>query len=208
MITSYSNLPMGKYQRVLEALAEHTDDIDAHAAMLAILNDMTMDEVMNLPLPKYQAMSERISFLLEPLPKVKGRICKEYKFGDMVLIPTTDVKKFTAAQYIDYQQMVKEENRMVEVMSTLLVPKGHKYAQGYDIADVHRVIAEYMSVAEVMELSAFFLRKFKDLIGSMLTSLELDLLMSKEMDKMEMIRLSSKIRHLLKNGDGWTMLHK
>lgn len=205
MITSYSNLPMGKYQRVIEALAANKDEIDAHATMLAIINDMTTDEVMNLPLPEYQAMSERVSFLLEPLPKVKGRICKEYKFGDMVLIPTTDVKKFTAAQYIDYQQMVKEENRMVEVMSTLLIPRGHKYAQGYDIADVHKVIAEYMSVAEVMELSAFFLRKFKDSICSTLSSLELDLLMSKVEGKMEMIRLSSKIRRLLKNGDGLTM---
>lgn len=205
MITSYSNLPMGKYQRVIEALAANKDEIDAHATMLAILNDMTTEEVMNLPLPEYQAMSERVSFMLEPLPRAKGRICKEYKFGDMVLVPTTDVKKFTAAQYIDYQQMVKEENRMVEVMSTLLVPKGHKYAQGYDIADVHKVIAEYMSVAEVRELSAFFLRKLKGSICSILSSLELDLLMSKEEGKMEMIRLSSKIRRLLKNGDGLTM---
>lgn len=208
MITSYDNLPMGKYQRVIEALTNSKDEIDAHAEMLAIINDMSVDEVMDLPLLKYQEMSERIAFMMQPLPKPKGRICKEYKFGDMVLIPTTDLKRFTAAQYIDYQQLIKEENRLVEVMSCLLVPKGHKYAQGYDIADVHKVIGEYMSVADVMELSAFFLQRCRDLICSTLSSLELDMLMSKEEDKMTIIRMSRRLRHLLKGGDGLTMLRK
>ena len=158
MITSYSNLPIGKYQSILEALKNTKDDIDAHVTMLSILYDMEVEDVYNLPLQKYAELSESISFLLHPLPSVRGRICKEYKCGNMVLVPTTDVKKFTAAQFIDYQQMIKEENKVVELCSTLLVPKGHKYADGYDIAEVHSVIASHLSVMDVMDLSAFFYR--------------------------------------------------
>ena len=208
MITSYNNLPMGKYQRVIEALKRNEDAIDAHAEMLAILYDLTPQDVMNLPLDKYQELSESCSFLLQDLPPIKGRICKEYKFGDMVLVPTTDVKQFTAAQYIDYQQMIKEDDRLVELMSCLLVPKGHKYAQGYDIADVHKVIAEYMCVSDVMEMSAFFLQKLRNSISNTLSYLELDMTLSRDQDKRMIINLSKMIRHSLKNGDGLTMLAK
>lgn len=208
MITSYNNLPMGKYQRVIEALKDKEDAIDAHAEMLAILYDMTAQDVMNLPLEKYQELSENCSFLLQDLPPIKGRICKEYKFGDMVLVPTTNVKQFTAAQYIDYQQMIKEDDKLIELMSCLLVPKGCKYAQGYDIADVHKVIAEYMCVSDVMEMSAFFLRKLKSSICNTLNYLELDMTLSRDKDKRMIINLSRMIRYSLKNGDGWTMSAK
>ena len=205
MITSYSNLPMGKYQRVIDALKKNEDAIDAHVEMLAILYDMTPEDVMNMPLEQYQELSFNCSFLMQPLPPVKGRICKEYKFGDMVLVPTTDIKKFSAAQYIDYQQMIQEDGKLIELMSCLLVPKGCKYAQGYDIADVHKVIAEYMCVSDVMEMSAFFLRKLKNSISNTLSCLELDMTLSRDKDKRRMINLSRIIRHSLKNGVGLTM---
>lgn len=205
MITSYSNLPMGKYQRVIEALKQNEDAIDAHVEMLSILYDMTPEDVMNMPLEQYQELSFNCSFLMQPLPPIKGRICKEYKFGDMVLVPTTDIKKFSAAQYIDYQQMIQEDGKLIELMSCLLVPKGCKYAQGYDIADVHKVIAEYMCVSDVMEMSAFFLRKLKNSISNTLSCLELDMTLSRDKDKRRMINLSRIIRHSLKNGVGLTM---
>lgn len=205
MITSYSNLPMGKYQRVIEALKQNEDAIYAHVEMLSILYDLTPEEVMNMPLEQYQELSFNCSFLMQPLPPVKGRICKEYKFGDMVLVPTTDIKKFSAAQYIDYQQMIQEDGKLIELMSCLLVPKGCKYAQGYDIADVHKVIAEYMCVSDVMEMSAFFLRKLKNSISNTLSCLELDMTLSRDKDKRRMINLSRIIRHSLKNGVGLTM---
>lgn len=205
MITSYSNLPMGKYQRVIDALKKNEDAIDAHVEMLSILYDLTPEEVMNMPLEQYQELSFNCSFLMQPLPPVKGRICKEYKFGDMVLVPTTDIKKFSAAQYIDYQQMIQEDGKLIELMSCLLVPKGCKYAQGYDIADVHKVIAEYMCVSDVMEMSAFFLRKLKNSISNTLSCLELDMTLSRDKDKRRMINLSRIIRHSLKNGVGLTM---
>lgn len=208
MITSYNNLPMGKYQRVIDALKKNEDAIDAHAEMIAILNDMNVKDVMNLPLQEYQELSLHCAFLLHPLPPAKGKICKEYRFGDMVLVPTTDIKKFTAAQYIDYQQMLNEENRLVELMSCLLIPKGKKYAQDYDIADVHKAIADYMCVSDVMELSAFFLRKLKGSIINTLNYLELDMTLSREKDKREIISLSRQVRHSLKNGVGLTMSDK
>lgn len=202
MITSYEELPIGKYQRIIEALKKNEDSIDAHVEMLSILNDMEKSEVYNLPLQDYAAMSEAAAFLLQELPDVNGGICRYYKLGDMTLIPTTDVKKFTAAQYIDYQQMLKEDGRIVELISTLLVPKGKTYADGYDIADVHKAISEHMSVMEAFRMSAFFLRKLKNSINHSLTSLERQMKGVKDRRRMKlMVKL---VRHSMKNGDGLT----
>lgn len=207
MIKSYDELPIGKYQSIIEALRQNTDDIDGHVAMLAIMYDMTMDEVYDLPLEKYQEMSKAAVFLIRPLPAARGRICKEYKLGNLVLVPTTDVKKFTAAQFIDYQQMIKEDGRLVELCSTILVPKGHTYAKGYDMADVHQAIAENLSVTDVMELSAFFLRSLKGSISRTLNYLEgLAWLTMKKEERKELHKMLKELRDLLKDGDGWRIL--
>lgn len=203
MVTSYDNLPIGKYQSILNALKKSTDDIDGHVAILSILYDMESDEVYNLPLEKYAELSSHVSFLLQPLPPVRGRICKEYRCGDMVLVPTTDVKNFTAAQFIDYQQMLKEEDKIVELCSTLLVPKGHTYADGYDIADVHAVINDYLSVMDVMELSAFFLRKLKHSIKHTMRYLEgMAWLTMRKEERKELHNLLKMVRLFIENGDG------
>lgn len=202
MITGYNNLPISKYQRILEVLKTRKDDIDAHAAILAILNDKTEEEVLNLPLADYQRLSENAAFLLEEMPKFKGRVSKEYRIGDMVLVPTTNVKKFTAAQYIDYQTLIKEEGKLIELVSVVLIPKGHSYMEGYDIADVHETIGQ-MPVQDVAELSAFFLKKFQSSINYSLICLELHLRMmfSKE-ERKGMMMVVRDLRNLLKDGDG------
>lgn len=194
---------MGKYQRILDALKETNDDIDAHVTILSILYDMDVRDVFNLPLEKYAELSASVSFLLQPLPPVRGRICKEYRCGGMVLVPTTDIKKFTAAQYIDYQQMMKEDGKVIELCSTLLVPKGHQYADGYDIADVHQVIAEHLSVMDIMELSAFFLRKLKSLIKHTTIYLEgKAFLTMNRKERKELHKILKIVRDSLTSGDG------
>lgn len=203
MITGYHNLPIGKYQRILEVLKNRQDDIGAHAAIVAILNDMTEEEVLNLPLLEYKKLSEPLGFIMEPLPKYEGKVKKEYIIGDIVLVPVVDIKKFTAAQYIDYQTLIKEDDKLIELMSTLLVPKGHTYANGYDLADVQSAISK-MPVMLIAELSAFFLQKWQDLMNRSLISLDLwtrvEIPRKQRKEITEMIRT---LRSSLASGDGY-----
>lgn len=206
MITGYDNLPIGKYQRVIDALRTRKDDIDAHVAIIAILYDKTEDEVLNMPLPEYSKLSERVGFLLHEIPKFKARVRKEYHIGKMTLIPVTDAKKFTAAQYIDYQTLIKEDNKLIELISTFLIPKGCTYANGYDMADVHEAIS-LMSVQDVGELSAFFLQRFQNSINYSLICLELHIrMMFKKKERKEILMAVKCLRNLLKDGDGFRRL--
>ena len=97
-------------------------------------------------------------------------MAKSYRLGDLVLVPTQDLTKITAAQYIDFQTLSQEgEEKTVELCSVFLIPKGHKYADGYDIADVQDAIRRHLSVQDVVTLAAFFLRKYAESIVSSLT---------------------------------------
>lgn len=205
MITGYQNLPIGKYQKIIERMQQRADEIDAHVSLVAIFNDITEDEAYNMPLLKYQELSERAAFMMEELPKPSKRIMDVYALGTFKLVPTKDVKKFTTAQYIDYQQMIKEENKLIEVLSCLLVPKGHTYADGYDLAEVQTAIAENLSVMDAYNLSAFFLRKLKSSINSSLISLGMEMLKLPRKERKPMLNLLRAIRNSFKSGDGLLM---
>jgi hypothetical protein len=205
MITGYHNLPIGKYQQIIARMQQLGDGVDAHVSLIAQLNDITEEEAYNMPLLKYQELSERASFMMEELPKPSKRIMDVYALGSFKLVPTKDVKKFTTAQYIDYQQMIKEDNKIVEILSCLLVPKGCTYADGYDLAEVQNAIAENLSVMEAYNLSAFFLRKLKSSINSSLISLGMSMLTLPRKERKPMLNLLRAIRSSFKNGDGLRM---
>ena len=77
----------------------------------------------------------------------------------------------TAGQYIDFQTYTKagHEDHIVEILSVVLVPKGHRYGDGYEFADVQAAIRQHLCVSDALAVLAFFFVALKDLIGSSLT---------------------------------------
>ena len=84
-------------------------------------------------------------------------------------MPTTDIRKMTTAQYIDFQTFSKEgEKKLIEVLSCFLIPKGKKYNEDYDILEVQKALRNYLTIPNCLALSAFFLAKFNRSIKGML----------------------------------------
>lgn len=160
IIDNYRNLPIGKYLEILElSRDESIDALAQQVKTIAILTDMSEDEVLSLPIMDYRELASRTKYL-EKEYDGKLMVAKSYKVGGFDLIPVKDVNKITTAQYVDFQTFSKDSDRyIVEILSTMLIPKGMKYNEGYDMADVHKAIRENLSVADVLSLSAFFLTK-------------------------------------------------
>ncbi len=158
IIDNYRNLPIGKYLEICElSRDESIDALTQQVRTISILTGMTDDEVLSLPILEYKELAGKTMFL-EKEYDGKLMVAKSYGLGGMELIPVKDFTKITTAQYVDYQNLSKEGDKfLVETLSTLLIPKGKKYNDGYDIADVHKAIRENLSVADVLSLSAFFL---------------------------------------------------
>ena len=101
-----------------------------------------------------------MKFLGEKVPKMK--IKNEYKLGDNVYILKKELKDVTVAQWIDFQNFLKDgggdTDNFPNLLSILFFPKGEKeYGENYDIEQVRSDINNHLSIAEAMSISSFFL---------------------------------------------------
>lgn len=202
IIDNYRDLPIGKYEEIVRLCQEDMTDVDRRVCIVAILTGLTEDEVLSLPLEKFTEYSAKSRFIETECPDnlIPG-VARSYPYGGFVLIPVTDIRKITAAQYIDFQTFAQDrENKVVELISCFLVPRGCDYNDGYDIMDVHRAIREEMSVAEALALLAFF---FEGWLKSIRRTLSSSGRMAKKIKNPEMRKeMVMRIQDLLHSLDG------
>ena len=162
MITSYDKLTIGKYTEIQEILrSEYEDFIEVQPKIVAVLNDSTEQEVLNLPLSKYTDMVRQSAFVLEP-PKLKGRSVVDLNINGRAFTFVRNIQDITASQYIDYQTLVTNKDNwklLPNILACFLIPKGGKYCEGYDIADVIVWLKEHMDVYTAMDTCFFFRKK-------------------------------------------------
>ena len=158
IIDNYRKLPIGKYNEIVKLCETEMDEVDRKVKIVGILTGLTDDEVLALPLTDFTECCAKAKFIDLPCPETLiPSVSKSYPVGGFNLVPVTDMRKVTTAQYIDFLAFSEDkEHNIVEMLSCFLVPKGMDYNEGYDILDVHNAIKEEMSVAEVLAVLAFF----------------------------------------------------
>ena len=149
IIDSYNKLTLGKYEEIQEiAKDESLEELDKQVQIISILTGMAEDEILHLPISEYKELVAKSAFL-DPENIKYHPVAKKYILGEYELIPVRDYRKLETGQYIDFQTYAPDlDNHLVEFLSVILVPKGHRYNEGYDIVDVQKVIREEMSVAD------------------------------------------------------------
>ena len=174
IIDNYRKLPIGKYNEIVKLCETEMDEVDRKVKIVGILTGLTDDEVLALPITDFTECCAKAKFIDLPCPETLiPSVSKSYPVGGFNLVPVTDMRKVTTAQYIDFLAFSKDkEHNIVEMLSCFLVPKGMDYNEGYDILDVHNAIKEEMSVAEVLALLAFFFGSWTRSINSTLSSSE------------------------------------
>jgi hypothetical protein len=171
MIHDYRHLPLGLYQEILAVNGDTTlDELDRQARVIALLDGRDVDEILRLPLADYAELAEQASFLTRE-DEGDHRLADAYKVGDFNLIPTKDLTKITAGQYIDFQTLTRDgyEGQLAEVLSVVLVPEGKAYGEGYDLGKVQDAIRRDLCVSDVLSILAFFFVKLRQLTANSLT---------------------------------------
>jgi len=208
IIDSYSKLPVGKYIEILDLCDDDSmEEIVRQAEINAILADMTADEVMRLPIVEFKAMTQASHFLEEECPTIRRSIPKTYNLAGTILEARLDIARISTAQYVDFKTFCFDRrHNLPQILSCFLIPKGMEYNEGYDITEVHDLIREHLSVADAMNLSAFFLTRSRNLTAVMLIYLRL--MTKKVKDKERRAQMLRQIREqwtsLAQNGGGST----
>lgn len=203
MITNYKDLTLDKYLQ-LRAIDLEQEEIDIQSQMLAVLNDCTVDEILDLKLDEYHKLVGQMSFLMEE-PKPIKKVPNEVSIGKNKYEVIKDARSMTAGQFIDYQNYIKDinttEKNLPLLMTCFLIPKGKKYGD-YDFVEVADDMRQ-LPIEMVLGLAGFFFRKSQKLISNTLTYLDWTVKrMSKKEKNKEILTKMEEARqklHTLKN---------
>lgn len=165
MITSYKEMTLQMYEHLSKIAESDTDDIEKQIQMVSVLTGKSVKEVEDLPISEYHSLAKKTVFLMRE-PAVEQIKSNTVKINERVYVITNDVTKITTAQYIDFQEYMKQGKNLANVLSTLLVPKGEKYGEA-DFLEVKKDI-ERLPICTALGLNAFFLQRFAKLIANTL----------------------------------------
>lgn len=148
------------------------------------------DEILDLPLSQFAEKIKDLEFLNDEI--VEKVPPKKISINNRDYDVTGLLGSITTAQYIDFNNHLKgkELNRM---LSVFIVPKGHKYNDGYDMEEVMEDILD-MPITIVNNLSAFFLRQYAKSIKVILRCLTHKLTRGKKMSKEERDLMKALLR--------------
>lgn len=145
-----------KYRTLLD-IKEAANIEDENERVYAIMEAVFGEDVLDLPLKDFNEKCKELQFLQKEIPndlhvkdiKVNGR---EYYFDGLL-------GKITTAQYIDFQNYQKNNDEQ-KSFSVFIIPKGHKYNDGYDMEQVFNDILD-IPVPVLFSASFFFSRQFE-----------------------------------------------
>lgn len=158
MIDNYDRLPIGKYMEI-QAISqqEGLEELDRQVQILAVLSGKYEEQILHMPIGEYKEMVAKAEFLSAPEINLHP-VARKYFVGGFELHPVRDFRKLEAGQYVDFQTYAPDLDKyLVEFLSVILVPKGHRYNEGYDVMDVQKAIREEMSVTDGVSIAGFFL---------------------------------------------------
>lgn len=195
MIDSYDKMNIGVFREIKEILEDNTlNEFAKKVRILTIITDYSEEDILNMPINKLSILVEKMGFLgVMPKQKVapSSIILNGVKYDIQY-----DIKNITAAQYIDFQTFIKDYDKyLVELASILIIPKGKKYNEGYDIVKVQNDIREYMSILDLYSVCFFFLMSYKGLMKSSLSYLiqRLKKMMRQEKDRVMKFKIGRAI---------------
>lgn len=151
MKNKWSDVTVGEFKRLLEV---SDDDAEQVFEIVSILSGESLDQTLDRPIEEVKRDVEALDFLKEK-PKIR-RVRDRYELGGTVYILQASPQDITTAQYIDFTNEKKDVSHISEMLSIFLVPKGHRYGDGYDFRKVQQDIDRYMSYEDANSVSAFF----------------------------------------------------
>lgn len=165
----YSNLPIGKYYEILDICDSDLSKIEKDLAIIAVLADVTEDEVYKLKPEEVYELQQQLKFLSKPATDAKKKF-KKLKIAGNEYKVLSKLDELNMGQYVDFQFTWNNDHlaNLPAILSIFIIPEGCKYNEGYDIAEVQKAIKDNLSVEAALNIAFFLQRKQVDLIKSRL----------------------------------------
>lgn len=135
-------------------------DLSDEDRLILQINILFGVDALKLKTNELHKYIKEMKFLGSKIPKMKLK--KEYKLGGNVYTLKKELKDVTVAQWLDFQNFLKDggsdTDNFPNLLSIFFFPKGEtEYGENYDIEQVRQDINNHLSIAEAMSISSFFL---------------------------------------------------
>lgn len=160
MIKSFEEMPVGIMQQIMDINGTRLSDDEKTFRVAALINGISYDEILSKSLTGARELVAAMQWVYD-VPK-PGKVKKTYTLNGKTYVLQAKMENMTTAQYIDFQSVWREDYLPViaDLLSVCLIPKGHKYNDGYEHSEVVEDITNYLPVTEALAIANFFTRRF------------------------------------------------
>lgn len=182
--TDWDDITLEKFNKLKELGPEPNicDVID-------IVYGINSKEIPYTELKKYP-----VSFLNKECPR--RPIKKRYTINGNKYDACFDITKINTAQFVDFRNYSYNGGGMENVLSVCMIPKGHKYNDGYDIDKVKEDMLQ-LPITDAQTIAFFFINQLVVLLQSIQSSLLLELKETEDTKKMAELLDSQDLINLI-----------
>ena len=113
-----------------EELVQYKDDSSFTDIAIKVLFDV--EEPQMLPVSVYTKYLSELQFVGEPIKPEK--LVTSWKVDDREYEIDINTPSFTIGQFTDFENYKKQQPySLIDILSVVVIPKGHKYNDGYDM---------------------------------------------------------------------------
>ena len=192
VIKSWEQITLAQFNEISRILDTTKDRSKAGQKVVEYLYDI---DPMAIPYQDYlhllNALNEMLASDIRSWPLTSNL---RYPINGREYVLDTNVAAFTTAQYIDFTNYAKKPLSTIDMLSCVLLPKDHKYLDGYDIDQVKEDIGS-LKVSQAFGISNFFVSWSRRSITTFLLSLT-SLMMKEPKNKEKVEELQKKVEEL------------
>ena len=174
---SFKDINLKDYKKIVEISTRELDsDLEKDIAVLAVLCDCNEDDIYNMPLNELKSLLNQIEWVKGYNYTPANKLPNKLKIDGIEYTINPDINKFTVAQYMDFQNFWDKRNEyMGNLLAVFIIPKGHKYNEGYDVMELADRLEEVFSLDDWNNVCFFFLKTWWNSIKHSLISSDLEL---------------------------------
>lgn len=136
--------------------------------IILLINILFGVDALKLKTSELNKYVNDLKFLNTTPPRMKLK--DKYRLGENTYILKKDLKDFSVAQWLDWNNFLKngsDTDNYANLLSVFFIPEGKdvkEYGEGYDIEQVRQDINNFLSIADANSIAGFFLTYQKTLL--------------------------------------------
>lgn len=148
---TWNDISLKQYNELIKVDTTQ-DPIDYAADVIRILFDV--EDPLSLSMQEFNKYSEMIKFIGDKVPDVKLK--DVYKVNNREYVLDGNVFEWSMSQLIDFRKYSATTN-LTDIVSCYIIPKGHKYNDGYEMEEVIKDI-NCLPVTDILKMQSFFVQ--------------------------------------------------